>query len=135
MPCVRPTAPRWSTRRATSTPIEAIASQYPEFDRRFMFMGGGQVSSAGVMRTTDWEERTRTTQQLQRELLPKLSALPGISAFPITPPSLGQGFRERPLNFVIVSKRQLREHGARGQAMIAEMARTPASCSPTSTCS
>jgi multidrug efflux pump len=29
--------------------------------------------------------------------------LPGISAFPITPPSLGQGFRERPINYVIVT--------------------------------
>ena len=35
--------------------IEGITSQYPEFDRRFMFMGGGQVSTGNaVMRTVDW---------------------------------------------------------------------------------
>jgi multidrug efflux pump len=27
----------------------------------------------------------------------------GRHAFPITPPSLGQGFRERPINFVIIT--------------------------------
>ena len=43
--------------------------------------------------------------------------LPGVTAFPITPPSLGQGFRERSINFVIVSQRQLREPGARVAAV------------------
>ena len=38
--------------------IDAIVATYPEFDRRFMFMGGGQVSTAtAVMRTVDWAER------------------------------------------------------------------------------
>eukprot|EP01041_Mallomonas_annulata_P017595 gene17595-36130_t len=32
-----------------------------------------------------------------------MAALPGVSAFAITPPSLGQGFRERPINYVIVT--------------------------------
>ncbi|MDZ4125410.1 MAG: efflux RND transporter permease subunit, partial [Hydrogenophaga sp.] len=50
-----------------------------------------------------WEERTRTTQEIAREIAPRMAALPGISAFPITPPSLGQGFRERPINYVIVT--------------------------------
>jgi multidrug efflux pump len=84
--------------------IDRIGADYPEFDRRFLFIGGGQVSSAfGVFRTVDWSERTKTTPQLQRELLPRLAALPGISAFPVTPPSLGQSFRSRPLEVVIVS--------------------------------
>jgi multidrug efflux pump len=84
--------------------IERIGAEYPEFDRRFLFIGGGQVSSAfGVFRTVDWSERTKTTPQLQRELLPRLMSLPGVSAFPVTPPSLGQSFRSRPLEVVLVS--------------------------------
>ncbi|HSQ73409.1 MAG TPA: efflux RND transporter permease subunit, partial [Rubrivivax sp.] len=84
--------------------LDAIAAQYPEFDRRFMFIGGGQVSSAfGVLRTVDWTERDITTQELARKLIPQFMALPGITAFPVTPPSLGQGFRSQPLNYVIVS--------------------------------
>ena len=60
-------------------------------------------SAFGVLRTVDWTERKRSTQELARELLPQFMALPGVSAFPVTPPSLGQGFRARPINFVIVS--------------------------------
>ena len=111
--------------------IEAITSQYPEFDRRFLFMGGGQVSSAfGAMRTTDWEERTRSTLELQRDLIPKLMALPGISAFPVTPPSLGQGFRERPINVVIVSNDSWGNMARAAQAMMAEIAKNPGLVQP-----
>jgi multidrug efflux pump len=84
--------------------IDRITAQYPEVEQRFMFMGGGQVSSAfGLLRTTDWSERKLTTPELQRKLAPQLQGLPGISAFPITPPSLGQGFRSQPLNYVLIS--------------------------------
>jgi multidrug efflux pump len=113
--------------------IDAIGAQHPEFDRRFLFMGGGQVSSAfGVMRTVDWEERTKTTAQLQRELMPKLAALPGIQAFPVTPPSLGQGFRDRPINFVIVSGDSYENMARVSQALMAEMAKNPGFVQPDS---
>lgn len=36
-------------------------------------------------------------------MAPRIAGLPGVSAFPITPPSLGQRFRERPINYVIVT--------------------------------
>jgi multidrug efflux pump len=102
--------------------IEAITAQYPEFDRRFMFMGGGQVSTASaVMRTVDWEERSRTTMELARDLLPKVSSLPGVSVFPITPPSLGQGFRERAINYVIVSGDSYENMARVSQQFVAEM--------------
>jgi multidrug efflux pump len=111
--------------------IERITSQYPEFDRRFMFIGGGQVSSAfGVLRTVDWTERDVSTIELQRQLLPRLMALPGISAFPVTPPSLGQGFRERPLNYVIVSNDSYDNMARIAQAMLAEMQRNPGIVQP-----
>ncbi|MEN9543181.1 MAG: hypothetical protein RLZZ598_14, partial [Pseudomonadota bacterium] len=111
--------------------IEAITSQYPELDRRFLFMGGGQVSSAfGAMRTVDWTERTKSTIQIQRELIPRLSALPGISAFPVTPPSLGQGFRERPINVVVVSNDSWANMARAVQAMMAEIAKNPGLVQP-----
>jgi len=113
--------------------VEAITSKYPEFDRRFMFMGGGQVSTGNaVMRTVDWEERTRTTAELARSLLPQLGGLPGVSVFPVTPPSLGQGFRERSINFVIVSGDSYANMARVGQAMIAEMQKNPGIVQPDS---
>jgi multidrug efflux pump len=102
--------------------IDRIGADYPEFDRRFLFIGGGQVSTAfGVFRTVDWSERTKTTPQLQRELLPRLTSLPGISAFPVTPPSLGQSFRSRPLEVVIVSGDSYENMARVGQQFMAAM--------------
>jgi multidrug efflux pump len=111
--------------------LDKIVAEYPEFDRRFMFVGGGQVSQAtAVMRATDWTEREKTTPQLARELVPKVSALPGISAFPITPPSLGQGFRSRPLNYVIQTSDSYANLAQAAQAFLAEMAKNPGIVQP-----
>jgi multidrug efflux pump len=111
--------------------IEAITSQYPELDRRFLFVGGGQVSSAfGAMRTVDWADRQKSTAQIARELIPKLSALPGISAFPVTPPSLGQGFRDRPINYVLVSGDSYEGMARVAQQMMAEIAKNPGIVQP-----
>lgn len=84
--------------------IERIGQPYPEFDRIFSNIGSPSVAQGTVIfRTVPWEERTRTTQQMAREMAPKMAALPGLTAFPITPPSLGQSSRERPINYVIVT--------------------------------
>jgi multidrug efflux pump len=81
-----------------------VGAGYTEFDRIFTIVGNPTVAQANVfLRARPWEERSKTTQQIAREISPRISALPGVSAFPITPPSLGQGFRERPINFVIVT--------------------------------
>jgi multidrug efflux pump len=84
--------------------IERMGQDYPEFDRIFSNIGNPTVAQGSVfLRAKPWEERTRTTQEIAREIAPRMAALPGISAFPITPPSLGQGFRERPVNYVIAT--------------------------------
>ena len=41
--------------------------------------------------------------EMAREMTPRVAGLPGVTAFPITPPSLGQGFTQRPINFVIIT--------------------------------
>ena len=113
--------------------IELITAQYPEFDRRFMFIGGGGVSNAFVvLRTVDWTQRSITTQELAQKLLPQLSALPGVNAFPITPPSLGQGFRERAINFVLVSGDSYINMSRAAQSMITEMQKNPGIVQPDS---
>jgi multidrug efflux pump len=96
-----------------------------------MFMGGGQVSQRLRRAAHRGLGRARrTTQELARELLPKLMALPGVSVFPVTPPSLGQGFRERPLNFVIVSGDSYENMARAAQAMMAEMQKNPGIVQP-----
>ncbi len=73
----------------------------------FVVSGNPSVSQGiAVLRTVDWEERSETTLQIARELQPK-DGRPAWrdGAFPVTPPSLGQGFRER--------AGQLRDHDQR----------------------
>jgi multidrug efflux pump len=100
-------APDGSTMAYTdryASAIERIGSEYREFDRIFVVTGNPTVSQSNVfLRAIDWDERQRTTLEMAREMQPRINALPGVAAFPITPPSLGQGFRERPVNFVILT--------------------------------
>ncbi|KQT07699.1 efflux RND transporter permease subunit [Ramlibacter sp. Leaf400] len=82
--------------------LERMGQQHKEFDRIFANIGNPTVSQGSVVyRAVDWENRGRTTLDIARELQPRVAGLPGINAFIVTPPSLGQGFRDRPLNFVI----------------------------------
>ncbi len=111
--------------------VDRIAGAYPEFDRRFLFAGGNIVSGGtAILRTVDWAERTRSTPELARLLQPQLSLLPGVQAFPITPPSLGQGFRERPINFVIVTGDSYANLAKLTQSFMAELAKNPGFVQP-----
>ena len=84
--------------------LEKMAEKHPEFDRIFTVVGNPTVAQGNVFyRAKPWEDRNKSTLEIAREMTPAVSGLPGVSAFPITPPSLGQPFRERPLNFVILT--------------------------------
>jgi multidrug efflux pump len=78
----------------------------------------------------DWENRERTTLEMARELQPKVGSLPGINAFIVTPPSLGQGFRERPVNFVIQTSDSYANLAAVARQMVDEMGKNPGIVSP-----
>ena len=84
--------------------IEKIGENYPEFDRIFSTMGNPTVAQGNIFfRAIPWEERQRTTQEMARDMAGRVSGLSGVTAFPITPPSLGQGFSQRPISFVIIT--------------------------------
>jgi multidrug efflux pump len=131
------TSPEGSTLEYTRRYLDAvgnIAARYEEFDRIFIFVGGGFNSNVSqgtvVLRAVDWDLRKRTTLELARALQPQLSALPGVQAFPITPPSLGQGFRSQPINFVVVSNESYEDLQRATQAIIAEMQKNPGFVQP-----
>ncbi|MEN9418860.1 MAG: hypothetical protein RI988_2480 [Pseudomonadota bacterium] len=127
-------APDGSTLEYTSRylrAVERITSDYKEFDRTFVVAGNPTVAQGSViLRAVPWEEREKSTLQIARELAPRVSGLPGVNAFPITPPSLGQGFRERPINFVIVTSDSYENLSRVAQAMLAEMAKNPGIVAP-----
>lgn len=114
--------------------VGAIAQRQEDFDRVFVFLGGGNNTSVSqgtvVLRAKDWSERTRSTQEAARAMQPQLSALPGVQAFPITPPSLGQGFRSQPVNFVVVTNDSYENLQRATQAIVAEMQKNPGFVQP-----
>nr|WP_295076067.1 efflux RND transporter permease subunit [uncultured Roseateles sp.] len=111
--------------------VDRIAAGYPEFDRVFLFAGGATVNSGtAILRTVDWGDRTRSTQEIARSMLPQVNLLPGVQAFPITPASLGQGFRERPINFVVVTSDSYANLATLTQSFMAEMAKNPGLIQP-----
>ena len=111
--------------------LEKLGQPYKEFDRIFANVGNPTVAQASVVyRTVDWEKRSRSTIELARELAPQFNALPGVTAFPITPPSLGQGFRERPLNFVIQTSDSYQNLNLVVHQMLDEIAKNPGIVSP-----
>jgi len=84
--------------------IEPIARTVPEIDRIFV-VSGNPTATQGIsfLRLKPWDERDRHVRDMARQLAPQLGSIPGILAFPVVPPALGQGFREQPINFVIIS--------------------------------
>ena len=111
--------------------LEKMGQPFKEFDRIFANVGNPTVAQASVVyRTVDWNERSRSTMDMARELQPKFNALPGVTAFPITPPSLGQGFRERPVNFVIQTSESYPKLNTVVRQMLDEIAKNPGIVSP-----
>ena len=111
--------------------LEKMGQPFKEFDRIFANVGNPTVAQASVVyRTVDWDQRSRSTMDMARELQPKFNALPGVTAFPITPPSLGQGFRERPLNFVIQTSDSYQNLNTAVRQMLDEIAKNPGIVSP-----
>jgi multidrug efflux pump len=72
----------------------------PETD--FTFQLTSATSGFGGMVTKPWEQRQRTVFQILPEVQQKLSGIPGIRMFPVTPPALPGG-GDFPVEFVIAS--------------------------------
>ena len=106
--------------------IERVGSGYKEFDRIFTVNGNPSVAQGNVFfRAVPWEDRKRTTLEIAREVSPRIGGLAGVQAFPITPPSLGQGFRERPVNFVIMTSDSYSNLAQTVRAFQEELAKNP----------
>ena len=111
--------------------IERVGMSFPELDRIFVVSGNPTVSQGiAVMRAVDWEKRDKTTIQLAREIQPRLQSLPGVTAFPVTPPSLGQGFRERSINYVVLTSDSYDNLARVAQQFLAEIAKNPGIVQP-----
>jgi len=87
---------------------EEIYKDVPEIHTYFVSVAPGldrpnPVNTAiSFMRLSDWSERNRSAQQITASLQPRMTAtMPGVIASLINPPSLGQNFRNPPVQFVV----------------------------------
>ncbi len=87
--------------------VENFYSQIPEIKTYFMVVAPGLerpnpvTTALSFISLKPWDERTRKQQEIAGALAPKLGSLPGVMAFPINPPSLGQSFRNPPVQIVV----------------------------------
>jgi multidrug efflux pump len=58
-------------------------------------------------------------------MTPRVCRLTGVTAIPITPPSLGQGFTQRPINFVIITSESYQNLAQTVRAFQDELAKNP----------
>ena len=97
--------------------VEDLYEKVPEVQKFFMVIAPGLEPPNPVTKALtftmlqDWSDRDRKQQEIVAELAPKMFGIPGILAFPINPPSLGQSFIKDPVQFVIqgTSYEQLQE--------------------------
>jgi multidrug efflux pump len=90
-------------------------------------VAGNPTVSQGIsfVGLTDWQKRKRSAGEVVKELFPKFMGIPGVLAFPVQPPSLGQSPRERPINFVVVTSATYPELLETTNAILAEVAKNP----------
>jgi multidrug efflux pump len=106
--------------------VETIGLSVPEVDRVFVVSGNPTVDQAvAFLRTTDWSQRDRKTVDIIRDIQPKMSAIPGVLAFPNAPPSLGQSVRDRPVGFVVTSSDSYETLGRTVGLIMADAAKNP----------
>jgi multidrug efflux pump len=104
-------APEGSTLQYTdgyARQLEGLLQHVPETETAFVVVAPGlerpnPVNSAlSFVMLKPWEERTRSQMAITESLGPQMfMGMPGVLAFPINPPSLGQSFRNPPLQFVV----------------------------------
>ncbi len=83
--------------------MEAMYSAVPEVERYFMVVGVPTVNQIiSFLGLKDWDERERSAGEITNELRPKLfMGIPGVMAFAVQPPSLGQSVISKQLEFFV----------------------------------
>jgi multidrug efflux pump len=125
----RITSPQGATVGYTTNYLERIEQIYAEIPEAaaHQAVAGFPVVTDGnaILRLKPWDERTKSQQQIARELQPKFAALPGVQAFPLNPPSLGQSQRSSPIEYVIMSQVSYSELSGIVDGFLAELAKYP----------
>ena len=122
-------APQGATVQYTSEALRSIETMYETIPERSAYnaVAGFPTVTDGnaILRLKPWEERSRKQQDVARELNQRFAQLPGVIAFAVSPPSLGQSFRSLPIEYVIMAQIPYPELDRLVNQFIAEMAKYP----------
>ena len=108
-----------------SRQIEAVYASVKD-GSRFFVNSGNPSPDAGfsILILKHWKERDRNSTAVANEIRPKLRAIPGLNAFPVTPPSLGGG-RDKPVQFVLMTQAPYPELARMLDRMQEELRKSP----------
>ncbi|MFZ3035302.1 MAG: efflux RND transporter permease subunit [Parvibaculum sp.] len=82
--------------------IEKVVARIPEVTGYLVVTGFPQITNMiSFSRLKPWSERKRSQKEIVEAIRGQLWDIPGIMAFAINPPSLGQSSRTQPVQFVI----------------------------------
>ncbi|GAB3753048.1 efflux RND transporter permease subunit [Lysobacter olei] len=111
--------------------MEGMFSKVPEVDRYFQIVGFPSITQTiGFVGLVDWDQRTRKSAEVQGQLFPQFMGIPGVMAFPVLPPPLGQQGFGQPVSFVVQSTGTWEDLGATVQKLMAKMAENPKLTNP-----
>ncbi len=87
-----------------SAEADSILEDVPEIRSRLVIDGNPEVSGFLIFAPLhDWSQRTRSQQEIQRQIAPKVRRIAGVQAFIPNPNAFGQRGSSRPVEFVLQS--------------------------------
>ena len=126
---VRGTGPEGATLAYTSrysAEADAILADVPEIKSRLVINGNPEVSGFLIFAPLkDWSERTRSQQEIAREIGPKVRKIAGVLAFSPNPNAFGQRGSSKPVEFVLQSSGTYEELEKLSGTMMAALERYP----------
>ncbi len=106
--------------------LEKIFSEVPEVRGFLTVIGFPQSTNMiGYANLVDWEDRTRSQQEIVADLFPKVSRIPGTQIFVSNPASLGQRGFGKPVQMVIQTSGTYEELNDYVNRMLARVAENP----------
>ncbi len=114
-----------------SKQVEDILNAVPEKAYSLNVTGMNVVTeSMSILMLRPWEERERTQQEIVKTLGFPMFNIPGVLAFPINPPSLGQDFISQPVEFIIKTSGSWEELSRLTGQLMAEIMKNPGIVAP-----
>jgi len=122
---VRGTGPEGATLAYTSrysAEADAILADVPEIASRLVINGNPEVSGFLIFAPLkDWSQRTRTQQEITREISPKVRRIAGVFAFAPNPNAFGQRGSSKPVEFIVQSSGSYEELDALSTKLLAAL--------------